>query len=198
MFLKRSQWPIFIINLIYLGIAFFVFNSRKNYEFIMYIGVVVFFLLLILFTNKKVNYPNIILWGLTLWGAMHMAGGGLLLKGEMRLYELILIPISESYSIFRYDQLVHIIGFGIATLLMYVLIEPKLKDNCKIGASVGIVVVMAGLGVGALNEIIEFLATVVMPETGVGGFINTSMDLVSDLLGSALAYLWVYLRKGKI
>lgn len=46
---------------------------------------------------------------------------------------------------------------------------------------------MAGLGVGALNEIIEFFATVVVPETGVGGYENTALDLVADLIGALSA-----------
>jgi len=198
MFLKRGQLPIFIVNLVYLSLALLVFLGRNNYEFVLYIGIIGAVLALILFTNKRVDYPNFVLWGLTLWGIMHMLGGGLLLNGgTMRLYELILIPISEDYNFFRYDQLVHIIGFGVATLVMYVLIKPNLKKKFG-GWSLGIVIVMAGLGVGALNEIQEFLAVVIVPETGVGGYINTSMDLVADLVGAILAGVLIKFRKGRL
>jgi uncharacterized membrane protein YjdF len=199
MFIKKSQIPIFIFNIIYLLVAAIVFLSRKNYEFIMYVGVIIFFLALIVFTNKKVNYPNFVLWGLTLWGFLHMLGGGLLLNnGTMRLYELILIPLSNNYPIFKYDQFVHIVGFGVATLVMYVLLKPLLKTNLKKWTSVSIVVIMAGFGVGALNEMIEFLATVLVPETGVGGYVNTSLDLVADLIGAILAMIYIKIRKGEI
>jgi len=195
--LKKGQLPIFIVNLIYLAIALYAFLGRKNYEFVMYIGVIVFFLIIILFTNKKVNYPNFLLWGLTLWGLMHMAGGGWFITEDMILYKLILIPISAEYGIFRYDQLVHIVGFFVSTLLMYILINPHLKS--KVGWwSLGIVLAMAGLGVGALNEIVEFTATVLVPETGVGGYINTSLDLVADLIGAILGTLWIRFKKGNI
>ncbi|MBI2452354.1 DUF2238 domain-containing protein [Candidatus Pacearchaeota archaeon] len=198
MFLKRGQLPILIVNLIYLSIALFVFSSRKNYEFIMYVGVVILFLALILLTNKKVNYPNSVLWLLTFWGILHMSGGGVLLKdGTMRLYELILIPINEEYQIFRYDQFVHIIGFGVATLIMYVLLKPSLINKPK-PISLGIVITMAGLGVGALNEIVEFSATVLVPETGVGGFVNSSLDLVSDLVGAILALVYLRIKNWEI
>ena len=60
--------------------------------------------------------------------------------------------------------------------------------------SLSIVIAMAGLGVGGLNEIIEFIATVVMPETGVGGYMNTALDLVADLVGAVLAV--IFLRLG--
>ena len=144
-------------------------------------------------TNKKVNYSNGILWGLTLWALMHMSGGGIYIKG-VRLYEIILIPLSKAYPILKYDQFVHIIGFGVATILMYELIKPKLKLNNR-WVAVSIVVVMAGLGVGALNELLEFIATVLVPETGVGGYVNTSLDLVSDLIGAILAMVIIRLKK---
>src|SRR3989338_5659422 len=198
MLLKKNQWKIFIVNLIYLAIALYVFLGRENYEFVMYIGVIIFFLVLILLTNNRVNYPNFVLWSLTVWGFLHMAGGGLLLNGgTMRLYELILIPISAEYSVFRYDQFVHIVGFFVATLVMYVLAKPNLKKNFG-WWSTGIVLAMAGLGVGALNEIVEFVAVVLVPETGVGGFFNVSLDLVSDLIGSVLAVIWIKIKNGKV
>src|SRR3989338_2791362 len=193
MLLKKSQIPILIINILSLIIFTFFFLSRGNYEFLFYVGVIIFFLALIVLTNNKVNYPDIVLWGLTLWSILHMSGGGIIVNGKV-LYSLILFPIvGEPYLIFKYDQLVHIIGFGVATLAMYYLLEPSLKDRNKL-VSLSIIIVMAGLGVGALNEIIEFFATVVVPSTGVGGYENTSLDLVSDLVGALIA-LWYVLRR---
>ena len=199
MFLKKSQIPILIFTLIYLIIFVMIFYSRKNYEFIMYVGVIILFFFLILFTNKKISYSNIVLWGLSIWGLLHMSGGGILFNnGTKRLYEMILIPLSSTYPIFRYDQFVHIIGFGVATLVMFVLIKPKLKKPIEKWVSLSIIIIMAGLGVGALNEIIEFSATVLVPETGVGGFINTSLDLVSDLIGAVLAMVYILIKKGEV
>ena len=197
MFLKKGQLPILIVNLVYLLISLFVFLGRENYEFVMYIGVLVFFLVLVLATNKKINYPNSVLWMLTAWGILHMAGGGFLLKDGNVLYTLILIPISETYQILKYDQFVHIVGFFVATLIAYVLLKPNMKN--KFGWwSTGIVLAMAGLGLGALNEIVEFTATILVPKTGVGGYVNTSLDLVADLLGSILATIWIKIRNGKL
>jgi hypothetical protein len=191
---KKSQMPLLVVNALLLAVFLFVFLSRQNYEFLFYVGVIVFFLLLVVFTNRRVSYPNDVLWGLTGWSLLHMSGGGLFVGGA-RLYELILIPLSETYNIFRYDQFVHIVGFGVATLLMYHLIKPLLRPDVSTWVSLSIVVVMAGLGVGALNEIVEFLATVVVPETGVGGYINTSMDLVADLVGAIIAMMVIIVRE---
>ncbi len=194
MMLKKGQLPVLVVNGCALAAFAVLFAARKNYEFLLYIGVIIFFLGLILATNKRVDYPNGVLWGLTAWALLHMSGGGLYI-GDIKLYEIILIPVSEKYHIFRYDQFVHIIGFGVATLVMYYLIRPLLRPDLDRRVALSIVVVMAGLGVGALNEIVEFTATVLVPETGVGGYINTSLDLVSDLVGAVLAMVIIKMKR---
>lgn len=199
MFLRRGQVPIVIVNLVYLAIASILFFSKKNWEFIIYIGVIVFFFVLIFLTNKRVKYPNLILWGLTLWGILHISGGSVFFNsGTLRLYDLILFRISKTLPIFRYDQFVHIFGFGVATLVMYILLKPLLKKDLDRWTSLSIIIVMAGLGVGALNEVIEFIATILAPETGVGGYINTSLDLVSNLIGAVIALVYIRVKKGEI
>lgn len=190
MYLRKGQLPIFVVNIISIVIFAILFSTRKNYEFMIYIGVIVFFLVLIVYTNKKINYPNPVLWGLTLWSILHMSGGGIIIKDAV-LYKLMIYPIiGEPYNIFKYDQLVHIIGFGVATLVFYHLLKPLLKVKKWIQLS--IVLVMAGLGAGALNEIVEFIATILVPETNVGGYINTSLDLISNLIGAILAMIYIY------
>jgi hypothetical protein len=183
---RRDQIPVLVVHLIALPVFTLMFLSRQNYEFVLYIGVIVLFLALIVTTNRRVAYPTPLLWGLTAWALLHMAGGGVAVRGQI-LYKLILIPISDEYSIFRYDQFVHIVGFGTATAVMYHLLLPSLAAPPRRW------VAMAGLGVGALNEVIEFAATVFMPETGVGGYVNTSLDLVADLVGALGALVWIRL-----
>jgi len=198
MLIKKSQIPILIFTLIYLVISLFVFAGRANYEFLMYIGIIVLLFAIILLTSEKIAYPNFILWGMSIWGLLHMLGGGILINGSV-LYSKILIPfIGQPYNILRYDQAIHILGFGIATLMIFVLLKPFLKFPIKKWTSISIITIMAGFGVGALNEMIEFTATVIMPQTGVGGFINTSLDLVSDFIGAILAMIYIKIRQGKI
>jgi putative membrane protein len=45
------------------------------------------------------------------------------------------------------------------------------------------------MGLGALNEIVEFAAVVASPSTGVGGYYNTALDLVFNGLGATLAVI---------
>ncbi len=195
MYIKKEQVPILIVNIIALIIFSIIFLSRKNYEFMIYIGVIVFFLLLILHTNKKINYPNGVLWGLTIWSILHMSGGGIFINGK-KLYTIMILPlVGDPYNIFKFDQFVHIVGFGVATLVVYNLLKPLLKKGIKKWVALSIVIVMAGLGVGALNEIVEFIATVLVPETGVGGYENTSLDLISNLIGAICAMTYIYIKE---
>jgi Predicted membrane protein (DUF2238) len=188
-----EQWFLLGLNVAAVAAFCYVFATRKNYEFLLYVGVIIAAGLLIVLSHERVRYPRVVLWGLTLWGLMHMAGGGIPV-GSGTLYGVLLVPLGKEF--FRYDQLVHVIGFGVATLLMYTLLRPWLAPDAYRSVSLGIVIVMAGLGVGALNEIVEFIATLLVPETGVGGYVNTCLDLVSDALGAVLALVVIRFCKG--
>jgi len=124
-----------------------------------------------------------------------MFGGGLIVNGEV-LYALRLIPIFEFGDIFvlRFDQFVHFFGFGVATLLAYHLLKPYFNSqtNYKV---VYPLLVLIGMGLGALNEIVEFVAVVTFPETGVGGYFNTALDLVFNMFGAIGAVIVIHLRR---
>ena len=192
MLLKKGQLPILIYLVGMLGIYSVVFVRRANYEFLMYVGVILFFFILIIATNKKVHFPNAVLWGLAIWATLHMSGGCLQFNGEV-LYSFMLIPLSERYPILRYDQFVHIIGFGVGTYVMFCLLRPLLRPGLNRWVALSIVVVMAGLGVGGLNEVVEFAAVATVPETNVGGYENTALDMVSNLVGAVCAMIIIRL-----
>lgn len=189
-----EQKPILLLAILLVLVFSAFYITRQNYEFMIYVGVILFFLALLLLTNHRVHYPTGVLWGLLIWSALHMAGGSIYL-GQTRLYELILIPLpAGGLPILRYDQAVHAFGFGVATLAVWHLLRPWLAEPIGRGASLGIVVAMAGLGVGALNEIVEFGVTLVVPDSGVGDYVNTSLDLVANLVGATIAWAWI--RRG--
>ena len=189
---RKGQLPILIFNLCILAGFFVHFFSRKNYEFVLYIGTIAFFLAVFIAANSKVYFPNVLLWGLTLWALMHLSGGAVYIR-QTRLYEIILIPLSETYPVLRYDQLVHIIGFGAATVTMFYVLKPLLRPDIKTWTALSIIVISAGLGIGALNEIVECIATAIMPDTGVGGYLNTALDLIADLIGAIIAMVIIRL-----
>ena len=77
---------------------------------------------------------------------------------------------------------------------MFDLLRPLLKDISQHLVALSIVVIMAGLGIGALNEIVEALVSAVVVNSGVGGYINTALDLIADFLGAILAMAFIKLR----
>lgn len=193
--IKKGQWFLILFNLVYiLGFTLY-YVSIKNFEFLWYVAVLVFFFALILSTIHKSKFDYIILWGLSLWGLMHMAGGGVIVGGAV-LYALPLIPIAGSGDLFilKYDQFVHFFGFGVSTLVVYHLLRPYLNEraNWKI---IYPILIVAGAGLGVLNEIVEFTAVLVFPETGVGGYANMALDLVFNTLGAIAATFFIYIRR---
>ncbi len=190
--LTTSEWYAFAFVVIMLSAFFTYYTYTANYEFLYYIGIVVGLGILVIASNRKIRYSPVSIWGLAIWAFLHMAGGSLKIGG-IRMYDYMIITISQEYSIFRMDQAIHIFGFCIATLVIYDILKNLIKKDAGM-ISFSIIIVMAGIGTGALNEVIEFLATIFMHSTGVGGYLNTSMDLVSNLIGALIALIIIRLR----
>lgn len=185
--LKKGQLPIFLSGLLLVLIFTILAFNKRNYEFVMYIAVIVFFFLLILWTNKKNNFSNLLLWGLLGWATLHMVGGLIFYKGAV-VYAWVVFEFfrNSDFVILRYDQVVHCYGFFIATFVGYSLLKPYLnnKINWKV---LGALIALIGMGLGVINEIVEFVAVLVLPETGVGGYYNTLWDLVFNTIGAVVA-----------
>ena len=196
--LENQIHPKHYILLLVNSLLLLAFGSRfilqLNYEFVIYVSVILVFGLLITASFKTIGYKFETLVGLTIWSGMHLAGGGIPV-GDGRLYDIILLPLSGSMPIFRYDQLVHIVGFGAATLAMHDLLAFNNDTKAtSLTISYSIALLMAGLGVGAFNETVEFLVNCVVPESGVGGYVNTSLDLCSNFIGALLALVYLSLK----
>jgi hypothetical protein len=67
--------------------------------------------------------------------------------------------------------------------------------NIELQPTLGLMVLCAtaGMGFGALNEVVEFFATLTVPETNVGGYENTGWDLVANAVGCILAAASIWL-----
>jgi hypothetical protein len=190
---KNAERAVVSFTLLYLLIASLFSWRLQNWEFVFYVFVVLIIGLLVMNINKKIHFSTGILWCLSAWGLMHMLGGLISIpeawphNGEHAvLYSLWLIP-----DLFKYDQLVHGYGFGVGTWACWQALAPIVAGK-KENITEIVLAVLAANGLGAANEIIEFFATLVIPSTNVGGYINTGWDLVFNLLGSlvAAAIIW--------
>lgn len=183
----RSERALLVFTLGYVGVFLIRFVTDGNVEFVGYIATLVFFVALIAATQKSARFPAWLLWGLSVWGLAHMAGGGIEIDGAV-LYTHMLLPIAGNGEliVLKYDQLVHFYGFGVAALVLWHVMRrnfPALDGTKTIFAFA----VLGAMGLGALNEIIEFTAVVSLPNTNVGGYYNTGLDLVFNAAGALTA-----------
>ncbi len=190
MSIRKEQYIIFYSNILIMASFAVLMIFEKNYEFMFYLAVIIGIFFLIYKSNDKIYYPNSVLWGLTIWDFLHLAGGTIRV-GDDVLYNLMILKlVGEPYNILKYDQVVHFFGFFVATIVLYRILKTILAKDIKGRIALSIVVVAGGLGFGALNEIFEFIATVIA-NTNVGGYENTGLDLISDLIGSIAALPYV-------
>lgn len=162
------------------------FISTSNYEFILYVFVLVAFVYFVIYSNKWFEYPKVAIWGLMAWAVIHMAGGAFYIKG-VRLYDIILYPlVGEPYNILRVDQFMHFYIYLIIGILIYSIFKKYLKKENKLTT---ILATFAVLGIGAFYEIIEFSTVVMFTATGVGGYYNNSLDLFFNFLGAIMGIL---------
>jgi uncharacterized membrane protein YjdF len=143
------------------------------------------------FLHKKYNFSKWTLIGLSIWGLGHMFGGSTLL-GEPRIYQRILVNLftTGDTTLFRYDHLLHFYFYIVMTSVIYQISKNYFKPNAN-WKVVGAIIVFASMGVGAFNEIIEFLPVLFLSETGVGGYYNVAWDIVFNALGAIIAIAYI-------
>ncbi|SFI70469.1 hypothetical protein [Planctomicrobium piriforme] len=189
----RLETAVILVTAAYVAPALFFSWNGGNNEFIMYAAVLVAMGACVLVLHRQARLHPAALWGLSLWGFAHMCGGLVAIPeswpvnpGEPHvLYNWWIIP-----GWLKYDQLVHASGFGLTTWICWQALRRAFENRgVAVTPSFGLLIlcVAGGMGFGALNEVVEFLATRLMPNTNVGGYENTGWDLVFNLLGSVIA-----------
>ncbi len=169
--------------------------AKANWEFLFYIGVVVSLIALIGFLHKRIGFTRGVLWGLSLWGLIHLLGG--------------LVPVPETWPIetqryvlynlwllpyFKFDNFVHAYGFAIATWACYQALRSLLPATTP-RWGILVLCVLSGMGLGAFNEMLEFAVTHFLKENNVGGYVNTGWDLVYNFVGGVLAAFVIHYGK---
>lgn len=193
---QRSLWPIAAFTLAYLTAAVLGVIVTGNREFVFYLVVMAVLIGVVLYVHSRIRMPIGLLWALTIWGALHMAGGLVQLPDgwpyngpHAVLYSWWLVP-----ELLKYDQVVHAYGFGVTTwVCWHGLSMAVAARGGRLLPSFGVLTICAaaGMGFGAANEIVEFIAVLTIPNTNVGGYENTGWDLVSNFAGSLIAALLI-------
>lgn len=186
--MRKEFWAAYFIAALFIILAI----AQQNYEFIVYAFVLIPFVGLLHYTDQWFQYKPLALWCIAVWMISHLLGG-MVMIGSVRLYDLMLLRIvGEPYYILKYDQLVHVFCyFSIALLVSSVVLhDARSKASNWV---LGVIIVLAASGIGGINEIIEFGTVVFLGSTGVGGYTNTALDIVSNLIG-AIVGAFVFFR----
>lgn len=184
--------PLIVFSVLYMLVSVIAAAVQRNTEFVFYIVVMTVLITSLVLVHKRINFSDGVLWGMSLWGFLHMAGG--LVRVPEALTQDGSMPVLYSWWIIpqwlKYDQLVHAFGFGVTTWvcwqIMRSIVEKQTGKTPEPTFGLCLLCAMGGMGFGALNEVVEFVATMTIPETNVGGYINTGWDLVFNFLGCSL------------
>src|SRR3989344_4251795 len=148
------------------------------------------------FLHLKYKFSTLSLIGFSVWGIGHMLGGSTLLTKE-RLYVYVIYPLFTSGDtiIFKYDQLMHFYFYLVATIMIYEIFKNYVKKESN-WFVLSIFLIFASIGVGAFNEIIEFMPVLFLGNTGVGGYYNTLWDIIFNTFGAIVAVIYLsFIRK---
>ncbi len=172
-----NNW--FFVNAIMMGIVFVVLG----------------------YLHHRIRLSTATIWALAGWCVLHM-GGGLIqipetwpIEGDSHvLYSWWLIP-----DLLKYDNIIHAYGFGITTWVCWQGLSFRFKKaGITLQPTFGMLLLCwaAGMGFGSFNEIVEFPPTMMVAEINLGDYINSSLDLVSNMIGSLIAVItiWYYDR----
>ena len=192
--LTKHHWYIIAFSTLYLLAGGIYFLRDINNEFVIYVAVIVAIFIGVFTTLRHTKFPLWMLWLLSLWGLMHVAGGAVQVDGGV-LFAYKIYPFLDwggDFYILKYDQVVHAYLYGLVGLMAHhtLRIPLQVKEHTFL---VGLAAAMISLGISGLNEIMEFLIAVTLEENGVGGYENAMLDLIFNFSGAVLALGILYL-----
>ena len=184
------------------GFAIFVASTNQPIASWIQLAIMVLLIGIVSLVHRQLTLSRVVFWSLSLWGLIHLAGALIPLPADVpqsddttMLYSWYLIPDSP----LRYDWVVHFIGFGVMTWACWEMLQGTVQQYQKNEIdkaatqklrpylSSAFLAVMASMGFGAFNEVIEFAASEFLSGVDVGGYENTAGDLVANMLGSIFA-----------
>ena len=177
--LKRHPWIIGLSALIVAGWTLYglVTGSKLALPYLLWM---VSAGLILMYVDGRVRFSTHVLVLLCISGFCHMAGGNLVFE-DLFLYE-------QSWGGIGYDHLVHVIGLGTAGLAVWEATTWIL--HARSGKEAALVAFLGANAVGAVIEIGEYLATLVLSVASVGDYANNMQDLIANMVGGLLAAWW--------
>jgi len=196
--LKRFEIYAAIVAMSYILFFIFWFVFNKNKEFSFYaMGIIIMFFFF-LYNIRRMNLSPFVLWGFVIVGFLHLFGGAIQIFG-VRLYDLMslnLIDLGGEFVLVKYDQIIHFFSTFFAFLGLSQIYNEHAREeiskNKKEGfKNIYLVFLFAAFGISCTNEIVEFFPAYFWSDNGVGGYVNTILDLYANFLGSLFGMVWL-------
>ena len=215
---QQPRWRRGVLLILGLGVLLHVGAGAwavlsGNGEFVFYVIAMAVVGAAVVAAHQICNLTTPLLTLLLIWAVLHMAGGlvpvpqSWPINGDIRvLYSWWIVPAADHDPTnamsgwLKYDQLVHFLGFfatawacwqGLSASIACDTGTPRRAVKRTFGRLV--LVATASLGFSALNEVVEFAATLMGP-SNVGGYINTGLDLCFNTAGAVAAAIALKLR----
>lgn len=191
-----SKNAVIACSALYLIVGGLYFLKDFNFEFVIYVGVIIAAFILLFGTLKVTEFPVYILWLVSFWGLLHILGGSIPTQdGVLFAYKIYpFMDYGGDFYILKYDQLVHMYLYGVMTLVFYHLLTHTSKATGSLWTLL-LLAAMASMGVSAMNEIMEFLIAVTLERNGVGGYENAMLDLIFNFSGTVFAALLLGIQR---
>jgi putative membrane protein len=187
---SNQQWLVIAFSATYLLAGGLYFARDFNLEFVIYVAVIVAIFAGVFATLRYTTFPTWMLWLLSLWGLMHVAGGAIqTVDGVLFAYKIYpFLDWGGEFYILKYDQVVHGYLYALVALMSYHTLRVPLGITGHTFL-VALAAALISLGISGLNEIMEFLIAVSIERNGVGGYANAMIDLCFNWGGAVVAVI---------
>lgn len=196
----KSHWYVIGFSAFYLIAGGLYFARDLNLEFVIYVAVIVAIFGGVFATLRHTQFPVWMLWLLSLWGLMHVAGGSVqTVDGVLFAYRIYpFLDLGGDFYILKYDQVVHGYLYALVALMSYHTLRVPLRISGHT-FFVALAAALISLGISGLNEIMEFLIAVTVERNGVGGYENAMLDLIFNWSGAVIAVIaYAVAEKGTV
>lgn len=142
--------------------------------------------------------PSSLAYALAVAAIVHLAGG-IVAVGRDGLYNASIGPsVGVLHThLLQYDHFAHAFASGVGMLTLWHLLVPEPTTELARRPAL-LLCALAGFGIGAINETVEFITTIAHQGAHVGGYTNTGWDLVANTIGVAIAASLIARRPARV
>jgi uncharacterized membrane protein YjdF len=155
-----------------------------------YLQVVALLVVLMVAADRAARFSRPMVAAMVSSLVVHLIGGLMTPVGDApTFYETWLVD-----GVLKFDQAAHLYGTAVLTFACWHLAVGLLQP-LRQGAGLAFVAGLMACGLGAINELIEFLFGMNNADFHAGGFTNTGWDLAFNLGGAAVGYGLLVMRE---